>query len=100
MGDYYVGHLKIEYTFKKQVNKKTKKGPNFFFFNCDLHGVFSQDVQVVPWYLTFRFGRVADVSPQLDFVGGGVFPPGITNICKKSYLCQFLMDSNDLYICE
>ena len=68
---------------------------------CDLHSVykFSQDVQVVPWYLLFRFERVADVSPQLDFVGG-VFPPGITNIFKKSYLCQFLMDSNDLYIYE
>ena len=29
---------------------------------------------------------------------GGVFPPGITNIFKKSQLCQFLMDSKDLYI--
>ena len=52
---------------------------------CDLHGVykFSQDVQVIPWYLPFRFGRVADVPPRLNFVEG-VFPPGITkslNIC-------------------
>ena len=42
---------------------------------------------------------VSDVSPQLNFVGG-VFPPGITNIFKNSHLCQFLMDSNDLYIYE
>ena len=56
-------------------------------------------MQVVPWYLPFRFGREADVSPQLDFVGGRI-PPGITNIIKQSYLCQFLIDSNDLYIYE
>ena len=31
---------------------------------------------------------------------GGVFPPGITNIFKNSHICQFLMDSNDLYIFE
>ena len=36
--------------------------------------------------------------PLLEFVGGGAFPPGITNILKKSHLCQFLMDSKDLYI--
>ena len=30
--------------------------------------------------------------------GGGVFPSGIKNIFKKSHLCQFLMDSKDLYI--
>ena len=32
---------------------------------------------------------------QMYFVGD-VFPPGITNIFKHLYLCQFLMDSNVL----
>ena len=37
--------------------------------------------------------------PTLEFVGGALLP-GITNIfLKKSHLCQFLMDSKDLYIC-
>ena len=31
--------------------------------------------------------------PPAGFCGGGVLHPGITNIIKKSYLCQFLMDS-------
>ena len=57
------------------------------FFNCDLHGVlkFSQGVGVVPWYLPLRFGRGAEVSPPLEFVGVA-FPLGITNIFKKSHL--------------
>ena len=37
--------------------------------------------------------------PPAGFCGERI-PPGITNIFKKSYLCQFLMDSNDLYIYE
>ena len=37
--------------------------------------------------------------PPLEFVGGGALPPGISNIFKKLHLCQFLMDSKDLYIC-
>ena len=68
---------------------------------CDLHGVlkFSQVVGVVPWYLLLRFGRGAEVSPCWN-LRGGAFPPGITNIFKKSHLCQFVMDSKDLYICR
>ena len=72
------------------------------FFNCDLHGVlkFSKVVGVVPWYLPLRFGRGAEVSPRWNLWGGGAFPLGITNILKKSHLCQFVMDSKDLYICR
>ena len=33
--------------------------------------------------------------PPAAFCGGRI-PPGIRNIFKKSFLCQFLMDSNDL----
>ena len=57
------------------------------FFNCDLHGVlkFSQVVGVVPWYLPLRFGRGAEVSPRWN-LWGVAFPPGITNIFKKSHL--------------
>ena len=57
------------------------------FFNCDLHGVlkFSQLVGVVPWYLPLRFGRGAEVSPRWN-LWGVAFPPGITNIFKKSHL--------------
>ena len=37
--------------------------------------------------------------PRLDFVwGGGVFPLELQITFKKSHLCQFLMDSNGLYI--
>ena len=52
---------------------------------------------VVPWYLPLRFGRGAEVSPRWNLWGGRI-PPGITNIFIKSHLCQFLMDSKDLYI--
>ena len=71
------------------------------FFNCDLHGVvkFSQVVGLVPWYLPLRFGRGAEVSPRWN-LWGGAFPPRITNIFKKSHLCQFVMDSKDLHICR
>ena len=37
-------------------------------------------------------------NPPLD-LSGGAFPPGITNVFKKSNLCKFLMDSKYLYIC-
>ena len=68
---------------------------------CELHGVlkFSQVVGVVPWNLPLRFGRGAEVSPRWNLWGGGAFPPGISNIFQKLHLCQFLMDSKDLYIC-
>ena len=57
------------------------------FFNCDLHGVlkFSQVVGVVPWYLLLQFGRGAEVSPRWN-LWGVAFPPGITNMFKKSHL--------------
>ena len=42
------------------------------FFYCEIH--------TAPWYLPLRFGRVAEVSPLLDFAG---IPPGITNIFKN-----------------
>ena len=72
------------------------------FFNCDLHGVlkFSQVVGVVPWYVPLRFGRGGRSIPRWNLWGGGAFPPGITNIFKKSRLCQFVMDSKDIYICR
>ena len=72
------------------------------FLNCDLHGVlkFSQVVGVVPWYLPLRFGRGGQKYLPVGICGGGAFPPGITNIFKKSHLCQFVMDSKDLYICR
>ena len=41
--------------------------------------------------------NLVDALP-LDFLGGRIRPPGITNIFKKSNLCKFLMDSKDLYI--
>ena len=67
---------------------------------CDLHGVlkFSQVVGVVPWYLPLRFGR-GQKYPPVGICGGRI-PPGITNIFKKSPLCQFLMASKDLYILD
>ena len=67
---------------------------------CDLHGMlkFSQVVGVVPWNLPLRFGKGGRSIPPLEFVEGA-FPPGISNIFKKLHLCQFLMDSKDLYIC-
>ena len=67
---------------------------------CDLIGVlkFSQVVGIVPWNLPLRFGRGAEVSPV--GICRGAFPPGISNIFKKSHLCQFVMDSKDIYICR
>ena len=37
--------------------------------------------------------------PPLDFLGGRI-PPWNYKYLKKSNLCNFLMDSKDLYICE
>ena len=37
--------------------------------------------------------------PPLEFVGGGHSPLELQIYLKKSHLCQFLMDSKDLYIC-
>ena len=36
--------------------------------------------------------------PPAGFCGAGAYSPGITNIFDKSHLCQFSMDSKDLYI--
>ena len=41
----------------------------------------------------------AEVSPHWNWWGERI-PHGITNIFKKSHLCQFVMDSKDLYICR
>ena len=38
---------------------------------------------VVPWNLPLRFGRGPEVPPPLEFVGGGLIPPGITDVFKK-----------------
>ena len=69
---------------------------------CDLHGVlkFSQVVGVVPWNLPLRFGRGGGQKYPPVGICGGAFPPGISNIFRKSHLCQFVMDSKDLYICR
>ena len=53
---------------------------------------------VVPWYLPLRFGR-GQKYPPLECGGGGSFPLELQISLKKSHLCQFLMDSKDLYIC-
>ena len=38
--------------------------------------------------------------PPAGFCGGAYSPFELQISLKKSYLCQFLMDSNDLYIYE
>ena len=38
-------------------------------------------------------------NPPVGFFRGAHYPPGITNIFKKSNLCNFVMDSKDIYIC-
>ena len=67
---------------------------------CDLHGVlkFSQVVGVVPWNLPLRFGRGAEISPRWN-LWGAHSPLEFHISLKKLHLCQFLIDSKDLYIC-
>ena len=66
---------------------------------CDLHGVlkFSQVVGVVHWNLPLRFGRGQKYPPV--GICGGAFPLEFQISLKKLHICQFLMDSKDLYTC-
>ena len=73
------------------------------FFNCDL--AYTACKSLANWWglflgtSHFDLERGQKYPPVGIYGGGGAFPLELQISLKQSHLCQFLINSKDLYIC-